>query len=170
MNARRKAVLQESGIRATVPAATASRASVPRETEIRLSGIRQTDPKETESRTNVLRVTVSRAEETREMAAARTDPPGRAVIRESAARAVIPKGMQTAVTAAAVITGAAAHTAADRTEDSSSQEGAAGRMADLRETDRVDFREAAGRVLWVLQVTAEVRALEIGRASCRERV
>ncbi len=154
-NAVRKDVCRESGIRASVPAVNA-----PRETEIRLNGTRQTGPGETGARVNVLREIVSRAGEIREKAV-RTEPQG------AVARAVIPRGRRTAViTAAATAAVMAAPTAAaraeareaGRTEDSSSQE-EADRMEGPRETDRADFREAAGRVLWVLQVTAGVRAL-----------
>lgn len=157
-NAAREAVPRATGCRMSVLAATALRASGLRETEIR-----QTDPEETGTRMSVSRANVFRAEEIREKAAARTDRQGRDVTRETALRADILRGLQTAVTAAAATTVVmAALTAAretDRTEDSSSQEEAADRMADLRETDKADFREAAGRVLWVLQVTVAVRAL-----------
>lgn len=179
-NAARETVPRATGCRMSVPAATVLKESVPRETEIR-----QTDPEETGARMtalresvlreSVFRETVPRAEEIRVTAAARTERQGRGVTRETAHRADIhradtPVELQTAVitvTAAAATTAAmAALTAAraqaretDRTEDSSSQEEAADRMADLRETDKVDFREAAGRVLWALQAIAAVRAL-----------
>lgn len=163
----RKGECRESVARASVPAMNGRRESVLRATEVRLSGIRQTDPGETGARMTALREIVSRAEEVREKAAVRTDLQERGVSRESAVREAILRARQTAVITAVVTTVAMAALmavraevrATGRTEDSSSQEEAADRMEGPRETDKTDFREAAGRVLWVLQVTAGVRAL-----------
>jgi len=49
--------------------------------------------------------------------------------------------------------------AADPITDSIREEGARVQMADLRETDKTDFRETAGRVLKTVRMIAVVRAL-----------
>jgi hypothetical protein len=49
--------------------------------------------------------------------------------------------------------------AADPITDSIKEEGARVQMADLRETDKTDFRETAGRVLKTVRMIAVVRAL-----------
>ena len=158
--------LRASAARAGDPGATGCRMSVPRETETRATGPGETETRATVSEGSVPRGTAIRAEGHRGTAAARTDRPEPGVIRVSAGREDIPRALRITGTAAAGTTAVtAALTAArvraratGRREDSSSQEEAADRMADLRETGRTDFREAAGRALRVLQAIAAVRA------------
>ena len=70
---------------------------------------------------------------------------------------IIAAGTTAAMAALTAAVRAARVRVTDRREDSSSQEEAADKMADLRATDKPDFREAAGRVLQGLQVIVAVR-------------
>ena len=150
------------GVPRNGPGMTGPRGSAARLRDVRRIVLRAAGPKMTG-----LRETADRAVDSRTGGTDRTDLQEMAVSRATAIRKDSPR-ITAAVTIAATGT-ARAETEApvraareERTADSSSQEEAAARMADHRETDRMDFSEAAGRVL------AAVWAIAVARALVRE--
>ena len=122
---------------------------------LRTSDPRMTVPRERDVRGIALRAAGPRAKDPRESA-----------VRAEEDRTDSPRIIAAAMDAAIIETARA-----EETEDSSSQEEETAKMADHRETGRMDFREAAGLALaavWVIAAArALVRAVTVGLTAAR---
>lgn len=147
------------------------RMSVPRVKKLRMTGLRMQRPRAKDPRMTVpriqgsrttglrgreLRETGIRAGDPRAAEADRTGPQGKAATRGTGGRKAFPR-TETVTTEAGALVRAARDIA--RKTDRTSPGEAADKMADLREIDRTDFREMAGRALAAVRVIAGVRAL-----------
>lgn len=134
-----------------------------RQTDTRETGVRQTeaeltDPAQTDFRATGLRASAIRATGPRMQAAGRTDLQGTDIPRGIAGRKGASR-ITAVVIIGAAMAAARAVRATERSADNSSQEEAMGRMPERRETDRVDFRDLAGRALAAARLIGAVRGL-----------
>ena len=138
-----------TGPRGSAPRARDVRRTVPRAAaDLRVTGLRETAVRAADSRTEG-----TDRRDLQEMDVSRATAIRRDSLRITAAATRAATGTARAETEAP-----ARAVRAERTAVSSSQEEAAARMADHRETDRTDFSAAAGRVLaaaWAIVVARE---------------
>ena len=137
------------------------RMTVPRERDVRGIALRAAGPRAKDPRESAVRAADSRMRET-----ARSGQTETAASRAEEDRTDSPRIIAAAMDAAIIETARA-----EETEDSSSQEEETAKMADHRETGRMDFREAAGLALaavWVIAAArALVRAVTVGLTAAR---